>query len=446
MKIPRTPPPFEDFLRSQRNPMPAMQGATEEARRQDRYLHWDELRHREPPEGISVEDWWFGLKWWRLTHRQFVPLKDKKGEEFHFWLTPRMFEWLHDIDLRCGGSVEGPGPVFHPATRDRYHVSSLVEEAITSSQLEGAVVTRSIAREMLRSGRGPTDTDERMILNNYLTMRQISEWKDRELSPDLVMELHRSITRGTLDDPSAEGRLRRSGEPVRVEDDQSGEVVHDPPPASELPNRLQALCDFANAEKIEGYLHPVARSIILHFWLAYDHPFVDGNGRAARAVFYWSMLRHGFWLFEFISISQTILEAPVKYYRAFLHTETDHNDLNYFLLHQLEVIERAIDRLHRYIRDKSDELARMHEMLDHRSGFNHRQLALLRHALEHPEAVYTVTSHRNSHGVVPQTARNDLDALTGAGLLAKAKVGKAFCFRPVKELAGKLDEIASRPE
>ena len=59
-----------------------------------------------------------------------------------------------------------------------------------------------------------------------------------------------------------------------------------------------------------GFIHPMIRSIILHFWLAYDHPFVDGNGRTARALFYWSMLRHGYWLFEFISISQIILKGP----------------------------------------------------------------------------------------------------------------------------------------
>ena len=68
---------------------------------------------------------------------------------------------------------------------------------------------------------------------------------------------------------------------------------------------------------MSGFLHPVIRSILLHFWVAYDHPFVDGNGRNARALFYWSMLRHGFWLAEFFSISHEILKAPRKYYRAF---------------------------------------------------------------------------------------------------------------------------------
>ncbi|RKX30844.1 MAG: Fic family protein [Verrucomicrobia bacterium] len=300
-----------------------------------------------------------------------------------------------------------------------------------------------MAKEMLRSGRHPVDEGERMILNNFLTMREISRWKQEDLTPGLIFEMHRMISRDTLDDPLQEGRLRGSDDKVRVEDEQTGDIIHQPPPAEELPGRMAALCEFANETKMTGYLHPVIRSIILHFWLAYDHPFVDGNGRAARALFYWSMLRHKFWLFEFISISQTILEAPIRYYRAFLHTETDENDLNYFLLQQLQVITRAIEQLHGYIRRKSKELSEMQTLLQDHSGFNYRQLALLRYALKHPSASFTVTSHQNSHNIVPQTARNDLDRLVTENLLAKKKIGKAYRFCPTTDLANKLRMLGS---
>jgi Fic family protein len=63
-------------------------------------------------------------------------------------------------------------------------------------------------------------------------------------------------------------------------------VFHTPPPAAELPARLEAMCDFANSKTPDTFIHPVVRGIFLHFWLAYDHPFVDGNGRTARALFY----------------------------------------------------------------------------------------------------------------------------------------------------------------
>lgn len=444
MKIPENPPDLINLLADTNRLMPIMLAAEEEAKRRDRYLHWDDLRYRQPPEDISTEEWWAGLKMRRMAQQQLIPLTDRRGSKFSFWLTPRMFEQLHDIDLKCGGSVEGPDPVTNPDTRDRYYVSSLVEEAITSSQLEGAAVTRSVAKEMLRSGRSPSDSGEKMILNNFLTMREISRWKDKDLTPELVMEIHRMISRGTLEDPKKEGVLRTSDDKVWVEDQSTQEIVHFPPDASQLPERLQTMCDFANESKMEGYLHPVIRSIILHFWLAYDHPFVDGNGRTARAVFYWSMLRHHFWMFEFVSISQQILASPKKYYMAFLHTETDGNDLNYFILHQLDVIEKSITKLHEYIHKKSGELAEMRALLDNRGGMNHRQLALLRYALKHPHASFTVASHQNSHNVVPQTARVDLDQLVEIELLKKARIGKAFRYTPVGDLPNRIRNMPDR--
>ncbi|NGX44626.1 MAG: hypothetical protein K1060chlam3_00798, partial [Candidatus Anoxychlamydiales bacterium] len=175
---------------------------------------------------------------------------------------------------------------------------------------------------MLRSGRAPRNKSEQMILNNYYAMQKIRQWKELPLSKDLIFEIHRTITDQTLDNSDGAGRLRKADESVVVEEYLSGDVLHDPPHADELPERLEAMCDFANGKTPDQFIHPAIRAIILHFWLAYDHPFIDGNGRTARALFYWLMLRHGYWLFEFISISEIILKAPVQYGKAFLYTET----------------------------------------------------------------------------------------------------------------------------
>ena len=121
---------------------------------------------------------------------------------------------------------------------------------------------------------------------------------------------------------------------------------------------MQRLCAFAN-QTDGAFVHPVIRSIILHFMLAYDHPFVDGNGRTARALFYWSMRRHSYWMAEFISISHIVLKAPAKYGYAFLFTETDEGDLTYFILYHLKIITRALESLHEYIARKAAELERL---------------------------------------------------------------------------------------
>jgi len=412
----------------------------EEEIRLDRYLHWDEFRHRYGPKGdLSVEEQWAALRMRRASRSQPVSLTDSRGRHFTFFLTQRAFEELHEIDLHCGGGMATPREgIIDRENRDRYHINSLLEEALTSSQLEGAVVTRSEAREMIREGRTPSSKHEKMVMNNFKTMAMISKLRDRDLSAELILEIHREITAGTLDDPRDEGRLRAPTDQVRVEDEESGEVFHVPPPAEELPERLKRLCEFSNEKGMAGFLHPVIRSILLHFWIAYDHPFVDGNGRTARALFYWSMLRHGYWLAEFFSISHEILKAPKQYYRAFLHTETDGNDLNYFIHHQLNTIRGAIKALREYIGRKQEELARLKRDLGPGSGFNHRQLALLRHALMNHYASYTVASHQTSHGISTQTATTDLNFLVADGLLTKAKAGKAFLFSPSADLSQRL--------
>ena len=271
-------------------------------------------------------------------------------------------------------------------------------------------------------------------------MRQIGKLKEEPLSKELVFHLHQIITDRTLDAKSAAGRFHKADERIVV-GDMYNEVFHDPPPVQELEERMAGMCAFANCEIPNGFIHPVIRSIILHFWLAYDHPFVDGNGRAARALFYWSMLRHGFWLFEFISISRIILNHPAKYGRAFLYTETDDNDLTYFILYHLNVIRRAIKELHKYTKRKTEKLQALERELRGVAVLNHRQRALISHALRHPYQRYTIRSHQTSHNVVYQTSRLDLFNVQNRGLLTSQKIGRTWYFTPVSDLEEKLAKL-----
>ncbi len=392
---------------------------------------------------MTHEEWWLLLKLGRKA--KFIPLKDENGQPFRFSTPDSLIAKLHEIDLGLGGSWSLPPAVTDPASRNEYVISTLIEEAITSSQLEGAVTTREVAKEMLRSGRKPRDKSERMILNNYQTMQRIMELRESTLTPELVFELHRIVTVGTLDGEDAAGRVRHSDEIIRVTDEE-GNVFHDPPPAGELPSRMASMCLFANGGSPDYFIHPVIRAILLHFWLAYDHPFVDGNGRTARALFYWSMLHQGFELFEFISISQILLKAPVQYAMAFLHVETDDNDLTYFILHQTAVIQDAVAALHDYVARKKASLQAAERRLRGIEGLNHRQQVLLTHALREPNSRYTIEGHRRTHGVVYQTARTDLLDLAKRGLLQKDKTKRALSFHPERDLTGKLDELAAAME
>ena len=402
-----------------------------------KYLHWHKLRYYEPPEGLTHEQWWFGVKMKRMPQSRKISLLDKAGNPFAYNLVDPLPEILHLADSDARGSLQTPEPITNPETKKRYLIRSLMEEAITSSQLEGAQTSHKVAKEMIRQGRRPRDRSERMVFNNYLAMQHILEVKGQDLSIDLVFEIHRIVTEGTLNDPSGAGRFRRPEETVVV-DDSYGEVLHEPPMAGELAARMEVMCVFANGDNPGGFIHPVVRSMILHFWLAYDHPFIDGNGRTARALFYWSMLRHGYWLFEFIPISRIILRAPSKYGAAYLYTETDDNDLTYFLLYHADVIRQAIADLHVYIERRTRQVMEAVAELKGLSYLNHRQRDLINHALRHPGFIYTVESHKSSNSTSYETSRHDLMDLVERKLLTKHRSGRFWQFIAAKDLEEKL--------
>lgn len=440
MKKPQIPPTMEkladNFLKTNRLDL-VIHLALEPA---DDYLHWDKLRHLTPPKGLTAEEWWLGVKLRREGLLKNIPLLDRSGHPFRFGVPDLVQAEVHDIDVGAGRSLGIPEPITNPQTRDRYLIRSLIEEAITSSQLEGAATTREVAKEMIRTGRPPRDTSEQMILNNYRTMQRITELRKESLSPEMVLAIHQLVTENTLSDPSAAGRLRRPDE-RRVVGDDFGEVFHDPPSAEELPHRLEVMCDFANAKTPGFFVHPAVRAILLHFWLAYDHPFVDGNGRTARALFYWGMLHAGYWLFEFISISSILRKAPIQYGLSFLHSETDSNDLTYFIVAQAKVIRRAIEALHTYVDRHTAEVRELEAHVRALDLFNHRQAELIRHALKHPYQEYTITSHGESHNVVYQTARTDLLDLRARGVLDQRKRGKKMIFTVPRDLAERLKRL-----
>lgn len=443
MKLPRIPPNPMAIIQGRLDAFVAVlqRGVGPEVAGQ--YLHWDRLRHLTPPEGLDHDLWWLAVKQARRAIAKPLPLRDGLDRAFTVSATDSLQRRLHFLDREAAGSIIGISPEDGNTERDRYLIRSLIEEAMTSAQLEGASTAREVAKDMLHSGRQPRDHGERMIYNNYIAMRQLQDWRQQALTPEAVFEIHRLLTQDTLDDPSAAGRFRRADEAIRVYDLRDGTVLHEPPPADQLPERLRALCDFANAADGVDFLHPALRAIALHFQLAYDHPFVDGNGRTARALFYWSMLRADYWLTEYLSISSVLKKAPGQYARAFLHTETDHADLTYFADHQLQTIEAAVNGLRDYVARKTRERQQAESLLKPTSTFparfNHRQRELLLDALRYPGKQYRIAIHQSEHRVTYQTARTDLLALESAGLLARHRRGNAYVFQPVADLAQRLE-------
>ena len=445
MKVPAPPPDLSVLLSSYvGDPQRLFRILQNPAEGRSEYLPWDKLRFKTPPEGLTHEEWWLAVRLARRNaQRELALLVDVDGNTFTYTLPDVVLASIDVINRNASGAITISEQVTNPATRDRYVVSSLIEEAITSSQLEGASTSRRTAKEMIQSGRAPRDRSERMILNNYHAMQRISELRSEPLTPELVCEIHRIVTDGTLDDPESAGRIQND-DALRVSVWGDGDqLLHRPPPVAQLPDRIRRLCAFANGADAGAYLPPVLRSLAVHFMMGYDHYFEDGNGRTARAVFYWSMLNQGYWLTEFLTVSRILRKAPSQYARSFLLTEQDDGDLTHFFIYHLGVIRRAIDELHTYLARKAEELRGIQRAISTMPGeFNHRELALLEHAVRSPGSVYSVTSHSSTHHVSGETARQDLMHLESLGLLTRSKMGKRHVWSPVADLSERLRTVS----
>jgi hypothetical protein len=206
-RLPRRPPPLQELLERCGGLQETLSllSVVASAAESDRYLHWDELRHRPPPQGLSHEQWWLAEK----LCRRPTPLPQMASDRKPFWFSqpPVLLQGLHQIEMQAGINAVAPQGVTSRSSRDRYLLSSLMEEAITSSQMEGAATTRDGAKAMIRSRRPPRNRSERMILNNYLTMQRIRELRVQPLTPELVLDLHRLVTKDTLVPRHRLGRL-----------------------------------------------------------------------------------------------------------------------------------------------------------------------------------------------------------------------------------------------
>ena len=409
----------------------------------DRYLHWDQMRHRSPPADLSHEEWWLGTRIARRSAEESIPLYRKTGPAFTLVHATPIRQGLHEIDQRLGVSKGRPGIRDLVLGNGKKYLlgNAIMEEAIRSSQLEGASTTRKRAKEMIRRRQTPQNRSEQMILNNYNAMLRVEELATHDLSEEHVFELHRILVSDTLDEPEKAGQFRVDEDEIIVGlSDYTGEAAHVPPPAGELDDRLRLILAFANGHTPDQWIHPVLRALIVHFMIGYDHPFVDGNGRVARALFYWSMMRQGYDLARYLTVSGILRRSPGKYGRSYLFTETDAGDLTYFVDYHIGVIKRSIKELVQYANSRRAETEELQEILEGVGEFNYRQLRLIRHALRHSGFRYTVQSHAHSHAIARSTARIDLTDLVAAGLLRLTLYGRTFEFVPADDLAEKLKQ------
>ena len=139
------------------------------------YLYWTEARSKARLSSLSDKQAWFIARILRNLSGEQTIIKTKEGHFFQWTRTSHTDQYLQYIDTH---THEG-GHIFTNRLAQGQHQNliyrGIMEEAIASSQLEGAHTTRSIAKKMIIEKRKPRDESEQMILNNYHAMMNIEE-------------------------------------------------------------------------------------------------------------------------------------------------------------------------------------------------------------------------------------------------------------------------------
>lgn len=381
------------------------------------YEYWDKIKYKKLPEGVTPQMLWTNVKASRL--KSMIPVWDKYG--INLCVTSQMQRLCHEFDMKFGSFWEVEGDT-QSAEKKYYLSSSLMEEAIYSSKMEGASTTRIIAKDMLRKKKSPQNKSQQMIVNNYNTIQYIVEHKEQPLTEELLLTIHRLMTEKTLDNPEDAGRFR-TNDKVVVADMVEGDIIYTPPSFQEIPEFVESLCNFFNNDNPRTFIHPIIRGIIVHFMLAFMHPFVDGNGRTARALFYWYMLKEGYKLTEYMSISRVIAKSKANYEKAFRYVENDGNDMGYFVAYNLGALEKSFQQLRDYIQRKQRE-KRAASSFMMAGNINQRQALVLQRLKEEPDTIFTVKDVQDQFSVSSMTARKDLSDLVQQGYLTEIALNK----------------------
>lgn len=382
------------------------------------YLHWDKVKYL----GFKKNDTnlWKEIKLIRkLISKKFV-LNNKHTISLEYGVNDFLQQKLHYLDFNFGAGLQKE-QLLSDLDKHQYLSNALMEESIFSSMIEGATTTRVKAKDMLRKGKKPNNKSEQMILNNYKTIQYISENKSEEITIHKLFEIHKLVTENTLEEENC-GVFRNTND-VLVMNQITGEIVHTPPSFKELEELMQSFCDFFNNNPKEEFIHPIVKASILHFLIGYIHPFVDGNGRTARALFYWYLLKNGYWLTEYLSISRVILKTKTQYEKAYIYSEIDEMNVSYFIHYQVKVLTQAFEDLKDYLSKKKKEENKLNKYLKV-SNINERQAQILYWIEEDANRYFSVKEIENVFSVTNQTARTDIEELVDQDFLKKVSINK----------------------
>ncbi len=183
-----------------------------------------------------------------------------------------------------------------------------------------------IAELRIKNARPPATSS----IKSQTTQADVAGEVGREelrITEEMVRKLHKiTVNKILVEEKSGKYRATQ----VVIKNNQTGEVSFRPPEASKISAQTQDLLVFISAKQNQD-VHPILKSGIVHYELVRIHPFVDGNGRVARALSTLILFQEGYDIRKFFSLEEYFDKNAQEYYSALQSVEKNSGDLTVWL-------------------------------------------------------------------------------------------------------------------
>lgn len=286
--------------------------------------------------------------------------------------------------LRSVGIIESAKEVIEnaplvPAWEAKFRTDAMVRSAYHGTHLEGNGLNYSEADQVLAGGKiVARERDIQEVLNFRNVLKFIQEYQHKSITEQAVKKMHELTVFRILPD-EAVGEYRKNQ--VVVKNSQTGEVTFRPPPSVEIPFLMENFLTWVNETTID-VIHPAIKAGIVHYELVRIHPFLDGNGRVARAAATLMLFLEGYDVKRFFSLEEHYDNEPIHYYEALQSVGKNNGDVTNWIEYFCEGLAIELTRIKEKVKSISTDLKIKKSLGGQQMALTERQIKIIEYIQE----------------------------------------------------------------
>ncbi len=261
-----------------------------------------------------------------------------------------------------------------PAWEAKFREEAIVRTVHHGTHIEGNELNFTEAEKVLAGAKiVGRDRDIQEVLNYRNVLKFIESFQGDTISDETVKHVHALIADRILPD-AVVGEYRKSQ--VVVKNSQTGEITFRPPPAVEVPFLVSDFLLWLKNVAPDD-IHSALKAGITHYELVRIHPFLDGNGRVARAIATLVLFREGYDIKRFFSLEEYYDREPLNYYNALQSVAAEQGNLTHWLEYFIEGLAIELSRIKEKVKNLSTDLKIKKQLGGQQMALSERQIKIV---------------------------------------------------------------------